>query len=171
MNEPTKPEIWVCLDKDGYPVFTAGWKEACHEHINDAVLHDKSAGKWVVRQVTANPAKTESVLIENVAYTLPIEVACELLRLHIELKTAQKDAAWQPIECNPKDCIPFLAFAEYLIDMDFNPEGIVEACWDGMQFTGCVWNGQQDAWYGKKVRPTHWMPRPKPPKQEQVAPT
>lgn len=97
MNEPTKPEIWVCLDKDGYPVFTAGWKEACHEHINDAVLHDKSAGKWVVRQVTVNPAKTESVLIENVAYTLPIEVACELLRLHIELKTAQKDAELMPL--------------------------------------------------------------------------
>ena len=91
MNNKPKTEIWVCLDKDGYPVFTAGWKEVCHEHINDAVLHDKSAGKWVVRQVMELPAKTESVLIENVAYTLPIEVACELLRLHIDLKTSQAE--------------------------------------------------------------------------------
>lgn len=89
--------------------------------------------------------------------------------LEAQLEAAQKDAAWQPIECNPKDCMPFLAFAEYLIDMDFNPDGIVEACWDGVQFTGCVWNGQQDAWYGKEVHPTHWKHRPKPPKQEQVS--
>jgi hypothetical protein len=91
MSTIPKTEIWVCLDKDGYPVFTAGWKEACHEHINDAVLHDKLAGKWVVRQVMELPTKTESVLIEGVAYTLPVEVACELLRLHIDLKTSQAE--------------------------------------------------------------------------------
>ena len=44
-------EIWVVFDEEGWPMYCAGWPEACHEHINDA-LNDKyiDAGKWVVRQ-------------------------------------------------------------------------------------------------------------------------
>jgi len=185
MSDKPKTEIWVCLDKDGYPVFTAGWKEACHEHINDAVLHDKSAGKWVVRQVTELPAKTESVLIENIAYTVPAPVAYELLDLHIRLRTQaakitelesqvealRKDAEWQPIETAPKDGALFDAWAA--------------ESWGVFRVTDIKWGRDEYAFPGDapcflECRPiddepwrnrwqncernlTHWMPIPEPP--------
>ena len=71
---------------------------------------------------------------------------------------------WQPIETAPKDGTAFRAYADELIDLDFNPWGSVEAAWSGEEFIGCVWNGQQDAWYGKAINPTHWMPLPAAPK-------
>ena len=71
---------------------------------------------------------------------------------------------WQPIETAPKDGTAFRAYADELIDLDFNPCGSVEAAWSGEEFIGCVWNGQQDAWYGKAINPTHWMPLPAAPK-------
>ena len=73
---------------------------------------------------------------------------------------------WQPIETAPKDGTAFRAYADELIDLDFNPWGSVEAAWSGEEFIGCVWNGQQDAWYGKAINPTHWMPLPAAPKGE-----
>lgn len=73
---------------------------------------------------------------------------------------------WQPIETAPKDGTAFRAYADELIDLDFNPCGSVEAAWSGEEFIGCVWNGQQDAWYGKAINPTHWMPLPAAPKGE-----
>lgn len=52
---PVKHEnkgLWVVIDEDGYPIFCAGWPEACHEHINDAVNYYQIEGaeKWVVRE-------------------------------------------------------------------------------------------------------------------------
>ena len=75
---------------------------------------------------------------------------------------------WQPIETAPKDGTAFRAYADELIDLDFNPCGSVEAAWSGEEFIGCVWNGQQDAWYGKAINPTHWMPLPAAPKGEEL---
>lgn len=57
----TGPEVWIVLDEDGIPTFCAGWPQACHEHINDAINeHDiEHAGKWqVVRAVVTPNAKT-----------------------------------------------------------------------------------------------------------------
>mgnify|MGYP001279355116 CR=1 FL=1 len=70
---------------------------------------------------------------------------------------------WQPIETAPKDGTAFRAYADNLIDLDFNPWGSVEAVFDGEQIIGCIWNGQQDCWYGKPISPTHWMPLPAAP--------
>ena len=70
---------------------------------------------------------------------------------------------WQPIETAPKDGTAFRGYHESLIDLDFNPHGSVECAFDGEKFIGCVWNGQQDAWYGKPVQLSHWMPFPPPP--------
>ena len=43
--------IYVVIDHEGLPDFSAPYPEACHEHINDAInQHDiDGAEKWVVR--------------------------------------------------------------------------------------------------------------------------
>ena len=50
MNAPG--EIWVVIDADGEPCFSATWPEACHEHINDAIaeFEVEEAAVWVVRR-------------------------------------------------------------------------------------------------------------------------
>lgn len=62
LHSVTGPEVWLVLDQGGNPIFCAGWPQACHEHINDAINeHDiDEAGKWqVVRAVvTPNAALT-----------------------------------------------------------------------------------------------------------------
>ena len=55
--------VWIVFDEDGYPVYCAGWPEACHEHINDAIISfsNEDACKWVVREakvVTHNAIHT-----------------------------------------------------------------------------------------------------------------
>lgn len=46
--------IWIVLDEDGAPEFSALWPEACHEHINEAIGEDvDGAEKWIVREYTA----------------------------------------------------------------------------------------------------------------------
>jgi hypothetical protein len=45
------PALWVVIDDQGLPGFSAPWPEACHEHINDA-LQDQNhaeAAEWRVR--------------------------------------------------------------------------------------------------------------------------
>ena len=53
----TQKEIWLVLDEEGWPIYCAGWPEACHEHINDAINeHDiDGAGKWTVRRAELMP--------------------------------------------------------------------------------------------------------------------
>jgi hypothetical protein len=57
--EPQQPVAWLVLDEQGYPEFAAGWREAAHEHINDAINeHDiEGAKKWTVRPVFASPIR------------------------------------------------------------------------------------------------------------------
>jgi len=44
--------IWIVIDENGYPIYCAGWPEACHEHINDAInnFQIEEAEKWKVRE-------------------------------------------------------------------------------------------------------------------------
>lgn len=44
--------IWVVFDENGFPIFCAGWPEACHEHINEAIssFQIEDAEKWTVRE-------------------------------------------------------------------------------------------------------------------------
>lgn len=44
--------LWAVIDRDsGGVVIAAGWPEACHEHINEAIADDiDGAGRWVVRE-------------------------------------------------------------------------------------------------------------------------
>ncbi len=44
--------IWVVLDEDKRPIYCAPYPEACHEHINDALMGEQPDGveKWVVRR-------------------------------------------------------------------------------------------------------------------------
>ena len=49
MNEPLV--IFVVIDEQGQPIFSATWPDICHEHINEALMHDHlDAAKWVVRR-------------------------------------------------------------------------------------------------------------------------
>jgi hypothetical protein len=43
--------IWIVVGEGGQPEYCAGWPEACHEHINDAIEQDiTEAARWVVRE-------------------------------------------------------------------------------------------------------------------------
>lgn len=69
---------------------------------------------------------------------------------------------WQPISTAPKDGILILGFA--IIDSqtgNWKMRIMSHDCYAevGMRQN---WNGWGDSW----VRPTHWMPLPKPPKEE-----
>lgn len=46
------PSLWIVLDSEGRPEFAAGWREAAHEHIKDAIEIevDETASRWVVRE-------------------------------------------------------------------------------------------------------------------------
>lgn len=70
--------------------------------------------------------------------------------------------AWQPRETAP-DTQVFRAYGPTLIHPDFNPQGSVEACWDGERFIGAVWDGQFDCWNTVEIEFTHWMPLPAAP--------
>ena len=62
---------------------------------------------------------------------------------------------WQPIETAPKDGTAALIFSK---DDAFGP---VIVGW---------WENDDEAWWGPHsyiVRPTHWMPLPDPPKEDQ----
>ncbi len=73
----------------------------------------------------------------------PLHTADQLTEAY---EAGKRDAIskWQPIETAPKEGAAFRAYADELIDLDFNPCGSVEAAWNGEEFIGCIWNGQQD---------------------------
>lgn len=50
-------EIWLVLDGKGGPIFCAGWPQACHEHINNAINEHgiEGAEKWTVRRAELAP--------------------------------------------------------------------------------------------------------------------
>jgi len=45
------PDGWVVINENGQPCHVAGWPEACHEHINDAINEHglAEAKNWRVR--------------------------------------------------------------------------------------------------------------------------
>ncbi len=44
-------EIYVVINEHGESEFSASWPDACHEHINDAIMDgDTAAAQWVVRK-------------------------------------------------------------------------------------------------------------------------
>lgn len=48
--------VWIVLDEDSDPIYSASYAQACHDHINDAIAHGiEHAGKWVVREATIKP--------------------------------------------------------------------------------------------------------------------
>ena len=53
----TTKEIWIVMDENGYPIYCAGYSQACHEHINDAINdHDiEGAPHWKVQQAVLVP--------------------------------------------------------------------------------------------------------------------
>ena len=53
-GEGIPPRIFVVIDEAGEPEFSATWPEACHEHINDAIMDGiVAAGNWKVREYAA----------------------------------------------------------------------------------------------------------------------
>ena len=61
---------------------------------------------------------------------------------------------WQPIETAPKDGTNILAIETETIKIVFWYSGLKE------------WGSQQDWFDDGKWEPTHWMPLPKPPKED-----
>lgn len=52
----SQPRVWLVVDDQGNPEFCAGWPQACHEHINEALGTDiEEAKTWHVRQAVLMP--------------------------------------------------------------------------------------------------------------------
>jgi hypothetical protein len=66
-------------------------------------------------------------------------------------------SCWQPEATAPQDGLPFLAYGPELIDEDYTPNGIVEACFTGEGFVGAIWNNSSDEWATEEITFTHWM--------------
>lgn len=55
----------------------------------------------------------------------------------------------------------YLLYGPSLIDLDFNPTGIVEGHWqDDEGWVGAVWSGCHDCWDARIVSPTHFARKP-----------
>jgi hypothetical protein len=76
---------------------------------------------------------------------------------------APEGETWHPRATAPETGVAFRAYGHALVDLDFNPSGQVEACWDGDRFIGAVWNGQSDIWNTLPIEFTHWQPMPAAP--------
>ena len=83
-SAPAEPVAWCVFDEDNQPAYVAGWREACHEHINDALQeHDiAEAAKWVVRPLYAvpQPQPQRELLTNGEIYTAYIEATNQTLR-------------------------------------------------------------------------------------------
>lgn len=73
---PAEPSAWLVLDKDGTLIHAAAWREAAHEHINDAINEHgvSEAARWVVR-----PAFTAPMSATPAA--APLAAICEVIRI------------------------------------------------------------------------------------------
>lgn len=58
---------WLVLDKQGALMHAAAWREAAHEHINDAINEHglTEAAKWVVRPAYTHPAPAAPAVPEG----------------------------------------------------------------------------------------------------------
>jgi hypothetical protein len=81
---------------------------------------------------------------------------------------APEGETWHPRATAPETGVAFRAYGPALVDLDFNPLGQVEACWDADRFIGAAWNGQSDIWNTLPIEFTHWQPMP--PSPDQAAP-
>lgn len=67
---------------------------------------------------------------------------------------------WRPIEEAEKYNGEYLLYGPKLVDLDFNPAGVVEGHWqDDMGWVGAVWCGQHDCWHDTIIEPTHFLPK------------
>lgn len=58
----------------------------------------------------------------------------------------------------------FMAFSIDLIDLDFNPDGIVECSITGEgAFIAPIWCNEHDEWHTKEITFTHWRYYPDKP--------
>lgn len=76
-----------------------------------------------------------------------------------------EQSPWKPIDTCPNDGLAFLGYGAAMEQPDFNPEGIIEATYNGEEMLGAVWCGEHDEWHTNNVKGllTHWMPRPPAP--------
>lgn len=69
-------------------------------------------------------------------------------------------AIWLPIKEADKyggNGGSYLLHAPELIDLDFNPEGVVDGHWqDDEGWIGAIWDNYQDCWAEQTIKPTHF---------------
>lgn len=57
----SQPRVWLVIDDAGQPQFSAGWPQACHEHINEALAMDiDEARAWHVREAVLLPLSSNN---------------------------------------------------------------------------------------------------------------
>jgi hypothetical protein len=65
----------------------------------------------------------------------------------------------------PAECQVVLGYSKEWVDEDFEPNGIRECFYNDGSWVSAKWFNDQDTWFADyDTVPTHWMPRPTPPK-------
>lgn len=105
-HQPQIKPLWLVIDEQGYPIHCASYKEACNEHINDAIndFDLTDAKYWKV--VEAEPKSLQSSEPVPSGYALvPIVPTKEMNRL-----MSEEDWEWKDL----------LAVAEAITEEQYN---------------------------------------------------
>lgn len=88
-NPDPEPDYWHVVDEYGESIYSASFKQACHDHINDALnnsnaFQDLEAEKWIVEGLfVKTPAQQRWLLTEELQKTAKL-FALEAAELRIE---------------------------------------------------------------------------------------
>jgi hypothetical protein len=68
LAEPVEPVAWLVMDESGYVQHAASWRDAAHEHINDAINeHDLVCARtWRVVPAYASPPQRKPLTDEEI---------------------------------------------------------------------------------------------------------
>lgn len=141
-DQAPEPVAWIVFDEQGVPEYVASYREACHEHINDALAQFDmpEAAKWIVRP----------------AYLAPPDLAAEVERLKVQLTNmgqlvtltttsgqraeAERDKLRAEVaELREKDKVTLLAAQQWIAEAKSLREqverlrGLLEEAYEGMR--------------------------------------
>jgi hypothetical protein len=91
----------------------------------------------------------------------------ELIKGKHEFVKYTRADGWLPISEAP-DNQEVLLWSPDFVDEDFNPDGVIFGYKNFGEDTwyGAIWNGEQDCWDDREVKPIKFMYKPQPPKKE-----
>lgn len=96
-------KVWLVVDEVGQPIHCTSWREACHEHINDAIndFQVEGAEKWKVYSATydAQPVKLGENLLRPAILAKPaISNHDDLINLLNQIKPNYGDVGTRDVD-------------------------------------------------------------------------